>query len=120
MNAKDAMWTLCTLYPRMFPFDLVHEVEIGLVELMHPYVSILTATTITGVQRVNSDGIQWAKVPSHSPDLLFENFMEEAGFELSLPRGGSGDIHGSLATAEYNKVLSRCDGGTVERGVGRI
>jgi hypothetical protein len=37
----------------------------------------------------------------------------EAGLELALSRGGSGDVHGGLATTEDDEVLLGGDGGAV-------
>ncbi len=53
-------------------------------------------------------------------DLVLEDLVVEAGLELALPRGGGGDVHGSLATAEDGVVLLWSEARAVERGIGGV
>ena len=59
-------------------------------------------------------------MPLHAADFVFEDFVVEAGFELALPAGGGGDVHGCLAAAEDDEGFLGRDGGGVEGGVGRV
>jgi len=96
----------------MHPLYLIHEVKIALIEVMNPHIPILSTAGIASPLRVNSDGIKRPEMPLDSTNLIFEDFMIEPRFELSLPGGGRCDIHGSLASSEYDEVLLRgyCSG----------
>lgn len=55
-----------------------------------------------------------------TPDLVFEDLVVEAGFELALAGGGGGDVHGGLAAAEDDEGFLGGYGGGVEGGVGGV
>lgn len=56
---------------------------------------------------------QRAKVTSDTANLVLEDLVVKAGLEFTLPCGSGGDIHRRLTTAQNDKVLLGCDGGTV-------
>lgn len=51
-------------------------------------------------------------------DLIFKNAVVESRLEFALASGRRRDVHGSLTTAENDKVLFGRDGGRVEGCVG--
>lgn len=63
---------------------------------------------------------QRTEVAADPADLVLEDLVVEARLEFTLARGGGGDVHGGLATAEDDKVLLAGDAGAVERGVGGV
>lgn len=67
---------------------------------MHPNISILPSTRIPSTQRIHSHCIQGSKMPFYAPDLVFEDFVVEAGFEFSLAGAGCCHVHGCLAATE--------------------
>jgi hypothetical protein len=89
----------------MHPLYLIHEIEIALIEMMNPHIPILSTAGVASPLRVNSDGIKRPKMSLDSTNLIFEDLVVEPRFKLSLPGGGRCDIHGSLASSEYDEVL---------------
>lgn len=87
---------------------------------MHPHVPVLPATRVPPPQRIHRHRVQRAEMPLYAPDFVLEDLVVEAGFELALPRGGGGDVHGGLAAAEDHKGFLGGDGGGVEGGVGEV
>lgn len=87
---------------------------------MHPHIPILAATRIPPAQRIHRDRVQRAEMPLDAADLVLEDLVIEAGFELALPAGGGGDVHGRLAAAEDDEGFLGGDGGGVEGGVGGV
>ena len=63
---------------------------------------------------------QGTEMATDTADLLLEDLVVEPGLELTLSRGGGGDVHGGLAAAEDDVVLLGGDAGAVERGVGGV
>jgi hypothetical protein len=59
-------------------------------------------------------------VAADTANLVFKDLVVEPRLEFTLARGRGGDVHGGLATAEYDKVLLGGDGGAVEGGVGCV
>lgn len=103
-----------------FPLNLVEEIEVALVEVVDTDVAVLSAACVALAGRVGGDGVEGAEVAPHAADLVLEDLVVEAGLELALSRGGSGDVHGGLATAEDDEVLLGGDGGAVEGGIGCV
>ena len=64
--------------------------------------------------------VQRSEVATNTSDLVLKNLMEEPRLELSLSGGCGGDITGLLSSPEDDKVLSRGEGGRVERGIGLV
>ena len=88
--------------------------------MMHPHIPILPTARITSPQRVHRDCVQGAKMPFHSADLIFKDFVIETRFELALTRGRSGDVHGSLTAAKDDKGFFGRKGSGVECCVGGV
>lgn len=59
-------------------------------------------------------------MPLYTADLVFEYLVVEAGFELPLPTGGGGDVHGGLAASEDHEGFFRGDGGRIEGSIGGV
>ena len=108
------------LLSSLFSFGLIHEVEVLLVEGVHSHIAIFTATSITDTLRMYRDSVERTKMAPHPTDLVFEDFMIEAGFEFALTSTGSSDGHGILPTTYYDEVLSGCDGSGIQRLVCRV
>jgi hypothetical protein len=87
---------------------------------MYAHISVLSSTAVASALRVYSDVVKGSEVTTHTTDLLHEDLVVEAGFEFTLARGGSSDVHGGLSSAEDNVVFYGCDRGAVEGGVGDI
>jgi hypothetical protein len=60
------------------------------------------------------------EMTSDSTNLLLEDLVIESSLKLSLPTACRGDVHSSLATSKYNKILLGCNSRAVERSVGNI
>lgn len=88
-------------------FNLIHEIEIALIEMVHSDVSILSTTSISIALRVDCDCVQRTKVTSNSSDLVFENLVVKSCFEFALSCGCSGDIHGCLSASKNDKIFPR-------------
>jgi hypothetical protein len=108
------------LLSRRFALDLVHEVKVWLVKVMHTDVSVLSSTAVSGSLWVHGDVVEGTKVTTYTANLLHEDLMIEAGFELSLAGGCGGDVHGSLSSTEDNVVFYWGDGSAVEGCVGDV
>jgi len=67
---------------------------------MDPDISVFTTTCVTCSLWMCSDRVQWTKVASDSTDLVFEDFMIEAGFEFTLTGLCGGDIARFLTSSE--------------------
>lgn len=104
----------------LLPLDLVHEVEVRLIEVVDADVTVLSARGVRRAGRVHGDGVERTEVAADTADLVLEDLVVEAGLEFTLARGGRGDLHGGLTTAEDDVVLLGGDGGSVERGVGGV
>lgn len=63
---------------------------------------------------------QGTEVTADTPNLVLEDLVVEPRLEFTLARGGRGDVHGGLATAEDDKVLLAGDAGTVEGRIGGV
>lgn len=87
---------------------------------MHTDVAIFSTAAVSGALRVNCDVVERTEVTPHAANLLTEDLVVEAGFELSLTSASRGDIHSSLSTTENYVVLDGSNGGTVERGIGNV
>jgi hypothetical protein len=104
----------------LFPLDLVHEVEVALVEVVDTDVAVLTTAGVALARGIGGDGVEGTEVASHAADLVLEDLVVESSLKLTLASRGLGDFHGGLATSEDDKVLLGGDGGAVERCVGRV
>lgn len=67
--------------------NLVCEVKVALVKLVHPNVTILSSTGISFSLGVGCNGVQWTEVTTDTTNLLFEDLVIEASLELSLTCG---------------------------------
>lgn len=61
-----------------------------------------------------------SEVATDTANLLLEDFVVEAGLELSLAGRGPGNVHGCLTTAEDDEILLRSDSGAVHRGISDV
>jgi hypothetical protein len=109
-----------TSLPHLLPLNLVHEVEVGLVEVVNTDVTVLTTGGIGGTGGVDIDGVKGTEVTTDTANLVFEDLVVEAGLEFTLAGGGGCDIHGGLTTTENHVVLLGGDGGGVEGSVGGV
>lgn len=66
-------------------------------------ISVLSSTGVALSGRVDSDGIQGAKVTGNPRHLFFEDDVPESSLEPSLTSRGGRDVHGFLTTS-YNHV----------------
>lgn len=105
---------------RLLLLNLIHEIKIALIEMMHADISILPAARIAAAAGIDGDGVEGPKVALDAADLVLEDAVVEAGFELALARGGGGHVHGGLAAAEDHEGFVGRDGGGVEGGVGDV
>jgi hypothetical protein len=112
--------TFFRLLPQLLPLNLVHEIEVGLVEVVDTDVTILTTGGICGTGGVHVDGVEGTEVTTDTANLVFEDLVVEAGLELTLTSRGGCDIHGSLTTTEDNVVLLSGNGSRVEGGIGNV
>lgn len=108
------------LLSRRFPLNLVHEVEVWLVEVVHAHVTILSSTAVSGALWVHGDVVERTEMTTHTTNLLHEDLVVEAGFKLSLTGRSGGDVHGGLSSTEDNVVFDGCDSGAVEGCVGDV
>ena len=97
-----------------------HKVKIGLVEVVHSHVTVLSAAAVSSTLGVNGHVVQRTEMAPDTANLLLENLVVEPRLEFTLSCACGGNIHGRLSTAEDNVVLDGCDRGTVEGGIGRI
>ncbi len=106
--------------PPLLPLNLIPKVKIPPIELMHPHIPILAPTRIPPPQRIHRNRVQGSEMTFDAADLVFEDFVVEAGFEFALAGGGGGDVHGCLAAAEDDEGFFGGDGCGVEGGVGGV
>lgn len=66
--------------------DLVHEIEIALVEMMHAHVAILATAGVAAALGIDGDGVEGPEVALDAADLVLEDAVVEARFELALAR----------------------------------
>lgn len=104
----------------LLPLNLVREVKVGLIKLMHTHISILTSRRITLSVRVDGDGVERAEMTTHATNLLLKHLVVEARLEFTLASRSGGDVHGSLAATEDDEVFLGGDGSGVEGGVGDV
>jgi hypothetical protein len=100
--------------------NLKLEIKVGLVEVVDTDVTILTTRGVASTERRDGDVVERTEMASDTANLLFEDLVVEAGFELSLTGAGGGDVHGGLTTSDDHVVLDGCDGGRVEGCVGNV
>lgn len=123
----------------VLPLNLVQEVEIALVKVVHSDVTVLSSGRVALAGWVRGDGVlmkrvsmqrpplkpkgktyQRTEVTTHTADLLLKDLVVEPRLELTLTGGGGSDVHSGLTTTEDDEVLLGGDGGAVERGVGGV
>lgn len=102
------------------PLHLVLEVEVGLVEVVHAHVTVLTSGAVRCALGVHSDVVEGTEVTTYTADLLGEDLVVETRFEFTLASRGGCDVHGGLSSAEDDVVFYGGDGGAVERCVGDV
>lgn len=102
------------------PLNLVQEIKVRLVEVVHTHVTVLTTRAVAGALGVDSHVVERTEMATHTTNLLFENLVVETGLKLALASRRGCNIHGSLTTTEDHVVLDRRDGRAVERCVGNI
>jgi len=102
------------------PLNLIHEVEIALVELVHTNVTVLTSTGIALAGGVGSDGIEGTEVATHATNLVLKDLVVKTSLELALSGRGGCDIHGGLATTEDDEILLGGNRGAVEGSIGGV
>jgi hypothetical protein len=108
------------LLPQLLPLNLVHEIEVGLVEVVDTDVTVLTTGGVCGAGGVHVDGVEGTEVTTDTANLVFEDLVVEARLELTLTGRGGCDIHGGLTTTEDNVVLLSGNGSRVEGGIGDV
>jgi hypothetical protein len=104
----------------LLPLDLVQEVKVRLVEVVHAHVTVLTSTAVRGALRVHGDVVEGSEVATDATNLLGEDLVVETGLEFTLAGRGGCDIHGGLATTEDNVVFYGGNGSAVEGCVGNV
>jgi hypothetical protein len=112
--------TFFRLLPQLLPLNLVHEIEVGLVEVVDTDVTILTTGGICGTGGVHVDGVEGTEVTTDTANLVFEDLVVEAGLELTLTGRGCCDIHSGLTTTQNNVVLLGGNRSRVEGGIGDV
>lgn len=108
------------LLPRRFPLNLIHEVKVGLIEVVHTHITIFSATAVAGSLWVDCDIVQGTEMATNTANLLHEDLVVETCLELSLTGRGGGDVHGCLSATEDNVIFHRCDRSAVQGGVRNI
>ena len=102
------------------PLNLIHEIEIALVEVVHPDIAILATTRICSALWMDCNGVQRAKMSPHSSNLILKDLMIEPRLEFTLSCTGSGDVHSGLSTTEDDEVFPGCYGSGIERSVSGV
>lgn len=120
MQAHRKRTHLLLHFVHSLPLDLVHEIEVTLVEVVNSHVAVLSAACVALTVGVGGDGVEGTEVATHTADLVLEDLVVEAGLELTLTGRGTGDVHGGLTTTEDHEVLLRGDGGAVEGSVADV
>jgi hypothetical protein len=108
------------LLSRRFPLNLVHEVKVGLVEVVHAHITVLSSTAVSGALGMYGNVVEGTEVTTDTANLLHEDLVVEARFEFSLASRSGGDVHGSLSSTKDNVVFYGSDGGAVEGCIGDI
>lgn len=85
--------------------------------MMNADVTVLSSRGIAGAHRVSGDCVQRTEVALDTANLILEDLVVKAGFELSLSGIGGSNVHGCLTTAENYIVFLCGDGCGVEGGV---
>lgn len=62
-----------SLLPRLLPLNLVHEVEVWLVEVVDTNVSVLTTGGVCGACGVNIDSVKGTEVATNAAALIFKH-----------------------------------------------
>lgn len=106
--------------PLLHLLHLVLEVEVGLIKVVDTDVTVLTAGSVAGSLGMAGNGVERAEMTADASNLVFEDFVVEAGFELSLSAGGPCDITRLLATTEDDEVLLCCDSARVQGSVRNV
>jgi len=115
LNTSQVGLLLCLL-----PLDLIHKVEVSLVEVMYTNVTILSTAAVSSSLWMDGNVVKRAEVAPHTANLLAEDLVVEPGFELSLSCAGGRDVHGGLTTSEDNIVLDGSDGSAIQRRIGDV
>lgn len=68
------------------------EVEVSIVELVHPDVPVLAPAGVSPSVRVELDGVDRTEVSLHPAKLLLEHQVEEPCVELADPGGGGSHL----------------------------
>ena len=105
---------------RDLPLNLVHEVKVWLVEVVHAHVTVLSSTAVSGSLGVHGDVVERTEVTTYTANLLGKDLVVETRFELTLAGRGGCNIHGGLTSAKDNVVFYRSNGSAVEGSVGNI
>ena len=101
-------------------FNLVREIKVRLVKLVHAHISILAAAGVSLAVGIRGHRVQRPEVPTHAPNLLLEDLVVEAGLKFSLPRRRGGYIHCSLPASKDHEVLLWGDRGGIKGSIGNI
>lgn len=111
---------ILALPPHLLSLNLVHEIKVGLVEVVHTDVTVFTTGGVGRTGGVDGNGVEGTEVTTDTADLVLEDLVVEASFEFTLPGRGRGDIHGGLTTTQDHVVLLGRNRGAVQGGIGRI
>lgn len=114
------MWISPDSLPQLLSLDLVHEIKVGLVKVVHTNVTVLTTGGICCAVGVDVNRVEGTEVASDTANLVLEHLVVETGLEFTLPGGGGCDIHGGLATTQDHVVLFGSDGGAVQGSIGNV
>jgi hypothetical protein len=87
---------------------------------VHAHVTVLSSTAVSGALGMYGDVVEGTEVTTDTANLLHEDLVVEARFELSLAGRGGGDVHGGLSSSKDNVVFDGGDGGAVEGRVGDV
>lgn len=105
---------------QLLALNLVQEIKVGLVKVVHTDVTVLTTRGVCCTLGVDTDGVEGTEVTTDTADFVLEDLVVETSLEFTLASGGGGDIHGRLTTSQDHVFLLGCDGGAVEGGVGNV
>jgi hypothetical protein len=111
---------LLLVFPLMLSLHLVHEIKICLIEMMHPYISILATTRISTPLRIRGDRIERTKMAFHAPNFIFKDLVVKTRLKFTLARGGCRHVGGGLTPSEDHEIFFRRDGRGIQRGIGRV
>jgi len=88
--------------------------------VVHAHETVLASTRVALARRVDGNRVNGTEVPAHATDLLLEDLVPEPRLESALTRARSSNFLGILAAAKQDVRPHRCNGGTVERRLGRV